>query len=192
MKTRYPVAVAFSLALTGGLVALTAQHEGTGRQEVVSADEASVRGLFVEQVKRNQIVITHAYPDPGYGWAVPTICYGHTRNVKRGDVATLAQCEAWLVEDFDRIVKPALVRYVTVQITVNQAVALADFIFNVGGGAFAKSTLLRKLNAEDCVGAADQFPRWNQSNGKVLPGLVTRRADERALFVADCEEPGDG
>jgi lysozyme len=192
MKPRYPVAIALTLALAGGLVAFTAQHEGTGKQEV-RVQESEIRNqesaaAFVAHVKATQVVVTHAYPDPGYGWKVPTICYGHTQGVKRGDVATLEQCEAWLAEDYERIVKPALLRYVTVEVTVSQATALADFVFNVGGGAFGKSTLVKKLNAGDCVGTADQFPRWNKSNGKVLKGLVTRRADERALFVADCGE----
>ena len=65
--------------------------------------------------------------------------------------------------------------------------ALVSFAFNVGAGAFAGSTLLKKLNAGDVAGAADEFLRWNKItvDGVLVadPGLSRRRADERALFI---------
>lgn len=61
--------------------------------------------------------------------------------------------------------------------------ALASFAFNVGIGAFEKSTLFSRLKAGDTMGAAGQFARWVKANGKTLPGLVKRRAAERALFL---------
>lgn len=78
----------------------------------------------------------------------------------------------------------ALVR---VPLTDNQFDALVGFEFNTGGISFPSSTMRRKLNAQDYTGAAEQFARWNKGtvNGQlvVLPGLVTRRAEERALFT---------
>ena len=65
----------------------------------------------------------------------------------------------------------------------NQFDALASFCFNVGLGAFEKSTLFARLKAGDLPGAASQFARWVHGGGKVLPGLVTRRAAERDLFL---------
>jgi lysozyme len=195
MKTRYPVAVAFALALGGGLLSLTQQHEGTGPTETLTIAEAEKRGTvgvvgatpeaqagFVELVKSQQIAVMRAYPDPGYGWAVPTICYGHTRGVTQGMTATKEQCEQWLIEDYQELVLPVLVKYVRVELSKGEAVALADFVFNVGGPKFAKSTLLRKLNAGDYAGAALEFPRWIYSKGKKLNGLVKRRAAEKAIF----------
>jgi len=73
---------------------------------------------------------------------------------------------------------------VTVPLTENQRVALLSFVYNVGRGAFATSTLLRKLNAGDYAGAAAEFPRWNRAGEQILPGLVKRRAAEAALFRA--------
>jgi len=74
---------------------------------------------------------------------------------------------------------------VKVPLSDNQFGALVSFHFNTG--ALKASTLRKKLNARDYAGAADQFPLWNKGtvNGKkvVLPGLVTRRAQERALFL---------
>ncbi len=63
--------------------------------------------------------------------------------------------------------------------------ACASLIYNIGRSAFRRSTLARRLAARDIAGAADEFTRWNKSSGKVLPGLVKRRAAERALFLKE-------
>jgi len=65
----------------------------------------------------------------------------------------------------------------------NQFGALTSFTFNLGVGNLASSTLLKKLNVQNYAGAADEFPRWVRAGGKVLPGLVARRAAERELFL---------
>jgi lysozyme len=77
----------------------------------------------------------------------------------------------------------AVNRLVTVPITQGQYDALVSFVFNLGRGNLASSTLLRLLNSGDYTGAAEQFPRWNQAAGKVLQGLVTRRAAEARMFT---------
>ncbi len=73
-------------------------------------------------------------------------------------------------------------RLVTVALSQGQFDALVSFTFNLGAAALAGSTLLRRLNAGDAAGAAAEFPRWCHAGNAVLPGLVTRRAAERALF----------
>lgn len=74
---------------------------------------------------------------------------------------------------------------VRVPLTDNQFSALVSFQFNTG--ALKKSTLFKKLKAKDYLGAADQFGRWvkGRVNGTLVtfPGLVSRRADERLLFL---------
>lgn len=72
---------------------------------------------------------------------------------------------------------------VNVKLTQNQFDALVSFSFNVGEGNFSRSTLLKKLNAGDYQGAADEFPRWNKSAGRTLRGLTRRRKEERELFL---------
>jgi lysozyme len=67
---------------------------------------------------------------------------------------------------------------VKVPLTQNQFDALVSFVFNIGGGAFSKSTLLRKLNEKDYAGAADQFLVWVKQ-----PELTGRRKNERAQFL---------
>jgi lysozyme len=71
---------------------------------------------------------------------------------------------------------------VEVPLTDNQFAALVSFTFNLGAGNLARSTLLRKLNAGDYAGAAAEFAKWNKAGGKVLAGLVARRAAEARLF----------
>lgn len=73
---------------------------------------------------------------------------------------------------------------VDVALTDNQFAALVSFTFNLGRGNLSKSTLLRKLNAGDYAGAAAEFHKWNRGEGKVLQGLVRRRAAESELFAA--------
>lgn len=72
---------------------------------------------------------------------------------------------------------------VHVPLTQNQFDALVSFVYNVGAGNFRSSTLLKLLNAGDYDGAAAEFAKWNKSQGKVLPALVARRADEQQQFM---------
>ena len=116
---------------------------------------------------------------------IPTIGYGATGpDIRMGMVWTQEQADARLVEDLARFAA-GVERLVQVDLTDNQFAALVSFAYNVGLGALAGSTLLRKLNADDFQGAADQFARWNKGGGRVLPGLVRRRAAERDLFLSD-------
>ena len=61
---------------------------------------------------------------------------------------------------------------------------LVSFTFNVGAGEFQRSTLRMKLNRGEYLGAADEFPKWRRAGGRILAGLVRRRAAEKALFLA--------
>lgn len=125
-----------------------------------------------------------AYPDPASGGAPFTAGWGHTgSDVKPGMTVTQAQADAWLEYDLARSAQ-IVNSLVHVHLNQNQFDALVDFVFNVGAGNFRSSTLLRLLNAGNFAAAADQFCRWTQAAGKTMPGLVKRRAAERALFVA--------
>jgi lysozyme len=121
--------------------------------------------------------------------AIPTVCVGHTATVTSKDVGrtfTEAQCAELLKSD-TAVAQAAVARLVKVQITQPQYDALVSFTFNVGVSALGSSTLLRKLNAGDCYGAAAEFPRWNKAKGRVLNGLTARRAWERSIFEPDCQ-----
>lgn len=68
-------------------------------------------------------------------------------------------------------------------ITQNQLDAMVCLAYNIGVSAFSGSTLARKFNAGDLIGAYNQFARWDKAGGKVLKGLQRRRAEEAALFA---------
>jgi len=97
---------------------------------------------------------------------------------------TLSEAEEFLLEDLEWV-EAVIDKYVTVPLSANQYDALASFIYNLGEGNFKSSTLLKKLNAGDYQGAADQLLRWNKQGTKVLTGLTTRRTAERKLFLDD-------
>jgi lysozyme len=120
-----------------------------------------------------------AYKCPAGIW---TRGYGHTgTDVKAGLMISEAHAEELLLDDVQEA-KDAVNRLARVSLTHNQFSALVSFVYNVGEGAFRSSTLLRKLNAGDYLGAAEQLLRWNKAGGVVLGGLTARRKAEKALF----------
>ena len=132
------------------------------------------------------------YMCPG---GVLTIGWGHTndhgRQFKNRDRWTQAECDAAFDEDM-RFFAGKVSAMVKVPLKQYQFDALVSFAYNVGASALRGSTLLRKLNARDYDGAALEFHKWNRSKGKVLPGLVRRRAAEALLFqnIADLDFDG--
>lgn len=122
-----------------------------------------------------------AYADQFTGTS--TVGWGHTgADVHVGAVWTYAQCVAALHADF-AFAENIVNNLVTITLTQGEFDALVDFVYNVGAGNFASSTLLKDLNAGDVQGAADQFDRWDHASGKVVAGLLRRRQAETALFV---------
>jgi len=114
-----------------------------------------------------------------------TIGYGSTGpHVTEGLRITQAEAEALFRKDLERFEKGVL-RLVKVPVNQNEFDALVCFAYNIGLGNLEKSSVLRKLNAEDRKGAADSFLLWNKAQGQVLPGLTKRRNEERALFLKE-------
>lgn len=133
----------------------------------------------INLIKRFEGLRLEAYLD---SVDIPTIGYGHTRGVKLGQTITQEQADALLEEDIHEF-ELAIQRLVHVNLTQNQFDALVSFTFNLGIGSLKQSTLLKKLNAGDIVGAANEFNRWVYAGGKKLTGLVKRRSAERLLFI---------
>lgn len=111
-----------------------------------------------------------------------TIGYGHTGGVNPGDIIDEITAESLLRKDV-AVSESAVSRLVSVPLNQHQFDALVSFVFNLGAGNFRTSTLLKKLNAGDYSGAADEFSRWINAGGKPLPGLARRREAERLLFL---------
>ena len=140
-----------------------------------------ISDIGIQMVKKHEGLRLDAYLCPANVW---TIGYGHTGGVKQGDKITHEQAEEYLRKDLAKA--EMIVNNETGHLTQGQFDALVSFVFNVGGGNFKKSTLLRLLKEgqpKEVVG--NQFHRWVYGGGRVLPGLVRRRQDEYILFVSN-------
>lgn len=121
-----------------------------------------------------------AYRDTG---GVLTIGYGSTGpHVKAGMRITQEEAEALLKKDLDRFEK-GVARLAPVA-TQNQFDAMVSLAFNIGLSNFEKSTVRKTHNAGATISATKAFAFWNKDNGKVLPGLVRRRAAEAELYAS--------
>lgn len=115
---------------------------------------------------------------------VPTICVGSTEKVRMGMRASEAECQRRLRTDInyaEHFVKTCT----NVPLTQNQYDALSSLVFNIGGSAYCRSTLARKLLAKDYQGAANEFPKWSYAAGKYSQGLAKRRYAEQAVFLKE-------
>lgn len=144
--------------------------------------------LAIGVVQHYEGTETEAYPDP---IGIPTICTGHTgADVALGQTRSQAECDELLAGDLGKAFD-AIDRDVTPEVNASmptaRRAALASFIFNVGEGAFARSTLLKKLNAGQTRAACNELSHWIYANGRKLAGLVTRRATERQLCLMGLE-----
>lgn len=121
------------------------------------------------------------YPDPGpLGVTLPTACYGSTKGIVLGRRYTDEQCAEMLAADAVKHgleISPCLPE----TLPIETHAAFVSFGFNVGTGAFCKSTLSRKARAGDLWGACAELSKWTMSSGRVMRGLVRRRAAEREL-----------
>jgi len=129
-------------------------------------------------IKRWEGLRTTAYFCPA---RVLTIGYGSTgKHVKRDMKITEAQAEKMLRDDLARFERR--VTALAKAPTQEQFDAMVALAFNIGEDGFAKSSVLRAHNAQDYVRAGQAFGMWVRAGGKVLKGLVNRRADEAALY----------
>lgn len=133
-------------------------------------------------VKKWEGLRLKAYKDSNGVW---TIGYGTTDTTVafEGNTITKKIAEEYIIRDvldaFDTINK-----LVKAPLSQPQADALGCLIYNIGESQFSRSTLLKKLNTKDYLGAWAEFPKWRKAGGKVVAGLVSRRQDEAALFLS--------
>lgn len=118
------------------------------------------------------------YMDPV---GIPTACFGETKNIRMGMKFTKAECEGMLTESL-LVHDDGMIKCTKVPLPDTRHVALLSFTYNVGVGNYCGSTLVKKLNAGDVVGACQQLLRWDKVRiaGVMvpLPGLTTRRTVE--------------
>ena len=174
---RIIAAVTLSLAAAGFTVNETGLPAPVERAAIMA-------GLMILTPEMEGTVY-QAYPDTGGVW---TICTGHTKGVRRGDVATPDECAAYLQGDLGGAVDYVMRHFPAA--TIWQKIAMADFVYNVGASAFLKSTLYRLAKAGQWRAAADQFARWVYVAGldcripaSNCRGIPVRRDLQRTLFL---------
>ena len=134
-------------------------------------------------------ILTHE----GYRWEaytpvpgdVPTIGFGTTAGVKPGDRIDPVQALGLAMADVTRF-EGAIKQCVTAPLRQHEYDAFVSLAYNIGSGAFCKSTLVRRLNSLDYPGACREILRWDKFKGKPLPGLTKRRLAE----YKTCMGPG--
>lgn len=137
-----------------------------------------------EGLGQPKAVVQQAYPDAYYGWKLPTICYGKTKDVNRGDTASMSQCEAWLKEDVVRhcaLVYEALVPQ-DIWLTQGEQDAYCSFSFNLGKFKGTDSVYGRLVKGDDW-GACMGLLKYYYSNGQPSRGLWSRRYTEYNLCI---------
>lgn len=137
----------------------------------------------IEFIKAHEGMILRVYADP---IGLPTVGIGHlvraSDHLRIGDVISEERALALLRDDLG-FAEFTVNLAVKVVLSQNQFDALVSFTFNVGSKNFRKSTLLKLINQSDFIAAAEEFPKWASAGGRRLPGLIRRRAEERALFL---------
>lgn len=122
-----------------------------------------------------------AYPDPGTGGAPWTIGWGSTgADIKRGTVWTRQQCDERFTQHLEHFADEVRKAIGDAPTTQGQFDALVSFHYNTG--AIARATLTKLHRAGNYAAAKAEFAKWNKAAGRVLSGLVKRRAAEAALY----------
>lgn len=135
----------------------------------------------IDLIKRFEGFSSTVYICPaGY----PTIGYGHlVRSGESFTEITETEAEELLRKDVESAER-AVLRLANVPLTDGQFDALVSFTFNLGSGAFQRSTLRRKVNRQAHVEVPAQLMRWVWAGGRKLNGLVSRRSTEAIRYVA--------
>ncbi len=114
---------------------------------------------------------------------IPTACVGETKAIRMGMTFTEPQCEAMLLKRLSEDFAPAMERCAKQPMGDDQYVANLSLIYNIGEGAYCKSTVVRLWNAGDRRGSCRAFLAWDKAGGRVVAGLVKRRQAEMALCL---------
>lgn len=149
---------------------------------------APLKTLALSAIGLTMIAGFEGYRERAYndGVGVQTIGYGTTRYasgkaVKAGDKITPDRALIELAASADEHQK-RLAKCITVPLAQREWDALVSWAYNVGTSAACNSTLVRKLNAGDYTVPCTELPKWNKAGGRVLAGLVKRRAAEARMY----------
>lgn len=147
------------VAISAALLVAMANHEGFRGEAYYATQDEKQRGIS-------------------------TIGFGSTPNVKPGDKITVERALVLLLADANRY-EQAVKRCTPVPMHQYEFDAYVSLTYNIGEGAYCRSTLAKKLNKYDYTGACKEILKWDQQSGKVLPGLTKRRKHEYKLCIGE-------
>ena len=143
-------------------------------------DRKNIAAISLSATALVAIVLHEGYKENAYiplAGDIPTIGFGTTFGVKLGDRITPEKALQVAMKDVQQF-EGAIKSCVTVPLSQNEYDAFTSLAYNIGTGAFCKSTLVKKLNAGDYEGACKQILLWDKYQGKPLAGLTKRRQEE--------------
>lgn len=160
----------------------------SGKKKTLAALVGAVAAtlLFATVPKHEGEALTTYYDPVG----VATVCYGDTDPAMAipGASYSRVECLQSLERQLVAHAKPVLACAPGVIASPEMTASFVSLAYNIGTNAFCTSTVARRFNSGDYQGACDAILLWNRAGGKVLPGLVRRRADERALCMHGAEK----
>jgi lysozyme len=160
------------------------KDQGIDRTKLRSSSIAAFLALALPLIGGWEGMRNHAYLDLV---GVPTICFGQTKGVKLGDHMSVAQCKTLLRSEVLEY-REGLHGYFSADTKAQRLPAARDaayvsLAYNVGIRGAGRSTATRRLNAGDVAGGCQALTWWNKAGGRVVRGLVRRRADEYRLCM---------
>lgn len=149
-------------------------------------DRVKLAGLALSATALVGIALHEGYRDRAYipvPGDVPTIGFGTTDGVRMGDTITPPKALERALQDVQKF-EGALKRCVRVPLHQHEYDAYISLAYNIGDGAFCRSTLVRKLNGQEYAGACKEILRWDKFKGQPLRGLTIRRQQEYQLCTS--------
>lgn len=150
-------------------------------------NRVQISGLVLSASALVGLALSEGYTDravqplPGDKW---TVGFGTTEGVKAGDTIAPPKALERKLRDVQKF-EGAIKQCVTAPLTQNEYDAYTQLTYNIGESAFCNSTLVRKLNARDYVGACQEILRWDRYKGQPNKGLADRRQREYRTCISD-------
>jgi lysozyme len=157
----------------------TLQRKPTvGKRSLAAIVGAACASMLVTEVPKFEGMILRGYKDP---IGIVTACAGHTKTAVLGRAYTREECDALLMEDLAVHAEGVLACTPGIVDKPGVLGAAVSFAFNVGDGAYCRSTMAQKFNRNDYIGGCAELSKWIYAGGKVYRGLQIRRASEREV-----------
>lgn len=156
----------------------------TGKGKLITVVGLPAAAILIAIVPQFEGMILRGYLDP---IGIATKCAGDTTDVVVGQAYTREECQESLERQLVAHAEPVLRCTPGLEGRTYALAAAVSLAYNIGGPAYCKSTVARRLNEGDLAGACAAFSMWTRAGGRELPGLVKRRAVERALCERELE-----